>query len=76
MAKVFEVGKTYEPADMGFDRIIVTRRTEKTVWVDNGISQWMMRVRKDENGNEWCRDSKAGRWADAFVYKAEWEGKE
>lgn len=73
MTMIFEVGKEYYPCERGFDSIKILRRTEKTVWVDNGQSKWRMRVRKDENGNEYVIDSSVPqRWRDALTYKAEY----
>ena len=55
--KRFEVGKTYEWADSRYDPITVTRRTDKSVWVDNGQSKWRMLVRLDGYDNEYVSDS-------------------
>ena len=71
MAKKFEVGKSYEPYQREFDPITVLRRTEKTIWVDNGQAAWRMRIRKDRCGNEFAIDSSVpANWRDAFTYEA------
>ncbi len=70
---IFEVGKSYEANDPGFDPITVTRRTDKTIWVDNGQCKWRMRVWHDVSGNEMATDSSVPpRWRDAFTYSARW----
>lgn len=74
MAKKFEVGKTYEAYQSEFDAITVERRTDKTLWVDNGQCRWRMRIRIGADGDEYVVDSAAGRkWADAFTFSAKWE---
>lgn len=71
--EVFEVGKYYEANDPGYDPIKILRRTDKTVWVDNGQSKWRMRIKYDRNGNEMVTDSSVpSKWRDAFTYKASW----
>ena len=71
MTRKFEVGKEYRPYDAGFDPILITRRTEKTIWCDNGQSKWMMRVKKDADGNEYAVDSAYPvRWRYTLTYKA------
>lgn len=75
---VFEVGKTYEPYAKEYDPIIVTRRTEKTIWVKNGNpysggNEWKMRVKHDSQGNEIATDSSVPpKWRDAFTYSSKW----
>ena len=70
---VFEVGKTYCPADSGFDPIKVIKRTERCIKVDNGTSEWKMVIKVDENGDEYVIDSSVPRkWRSAFVYSAKW----
>lgn len=72
----FEVGKSYEPYGSEYDPIKIIRRTVKTVWVDNGSTQWRMRVKTDEDGNEYVADSSVPlNWRDAFTYNAKWEVK-
>ena len=56
----FVVGKTYRAVLFHFDPITVISRTKKTIRVTNG-APWTMRVRIDENGNEYARDSKSCR---------------
>ena len=74
MAKKFEVGKTYEPYQDEFDAITIIRRTDKTVWVNNGQCEWRMRIKHDWDGNEYVVDSSVGsKWRDAFTFSAEWE---
>lgn len=71
MSKVFEVGKQYAPYAAEFGFILIKRRTEKTIWVDNGQTEWRMRIRRDNNGNEYAVDSCVPKkWMDAFTYQA------
>lgn len=71
MAQVFEVGKQYRPYQTEFDPILITRRTDKTIWCDNGQCSFQMRVKKDRDGNEYAVDSSVPtRWRDAFTYEA------
>ena len=78
MSATFEVGKSYWSYDSGFTPITILKRTEKTVWVAvSETNRWMMRIRHDENGNEYVTDSKAGaNWRDEFTYSAIREVKE
>lgn len=70
---IFEVGKSYEANDPCYDPITVTRRTEKTIWVDNGQSKWRMRVWHNANGDEMATDSSVPpKWRDAFTYSSKW----
>lgn len=70
----FEVGKRYRWAISGYDPVKVVRRTEKTVWVDNGSHAWAARVKRDERANEYFVDSGvAKRHRDACTVKACWE---
>ena len=70
--KRFEVGRSYRPYAFEFDPITVLRRTEKTIWVDNGQTKWRMRVQQDADGNEFVVDSAVPkRWRDAFTYSAQ-----
>ena len=56
MAK-FEVGKSYRRNDCGFDPVLCTKRTEKTVWMKaHAGDEWAMRIRHDANGDEWAID--------------------
>lgn len=57
----FEVGKSYDWADISFDPFTVLRRTEKTITVTNGSNTWRMLIRHDEDGMEYVRDSSMGR---------------
>lgn len=53
----FEVGQTYYRNDRGFDPVTVTKRTAKTIWVqDTSGHQWSMRVRHNEHGSEYACD--------------------
>jgi len=73
---VFEVGKSYEANDPNYDPITITRRTDKTVWVDNGRGQWSMRIRHDKDGNEIVTDSSVPpKWRDIFTYSSKWATK-
>ena len=70
----FEVGKTYGSVQNDYiHRITVTKRTAKMIRVRNLWDEWRMLVRRDENGDEYVRDSRAGDWADLFTFKAIWE---
>lgn len=72
----FEVGKYYEYYDSGFDPMRVDRRTDKTIWVTNPSGHsWFMRIRKDEDGNEYAVDtvSAMNRWRDVFTISPKWE---
>lgn len=70
---IFEVGKTYEAYDSGYDPITITRRTDKTVWAKNTTTEWRMRVKHDANGNEIVTDSSVPpKWRDAFTYSSKW----
>lgn len=70
----FEVGKSYEAAEVGYDPILIEKRTDKTVWVKAGNVRWSMRVRHDDDGNEYVKDSSAPQsWQFLHVYNAKWE---
>ena len=73
----FEVGKTYGWADCGFDPFTVLSRTEKTIKVTNGVNTWRMRIRHDEDGDEWVRDSSMGDRSkySLFISRPIWEDK-
>ena len=75
MSKTFEVGKRYWCYDTCFGTILIMKRTDKTVWVENdGGNRWMMRVKHDEDGNELVVDSSVTpKWRDVFTYSAKWE---
>ena len=69
--KRFEVGRSYEPNAREYDPITVLKRTEKTIWATNGDTNWMMRIKVDEDGNEFSTDSTVPvRWREAFTYMA------
>lgn len=73
MARKFEVGKFYEPYGSEFQPILITRRTDKTIWVQNedGGCAWRMRIKHDNDGNEYAVDSVLPKkWRDAFTYSA------
>ena len=68
MAK-FEIGKSYYSMDCGIDAITVIRRTEKTIWVSNGTSEWCMRIKHDCDGREYVVDSCVPeKWRGVFTY--------
>ena len=70
----FEIGKSYESLDSGYQPIRILKRTEKTIWVENECCKWMMRVKHDDKGNEFVVDSCLPRkWREAFMYSALWE---
>ena len=70
----FEVGKYYYCTDCGFDPIAILKRTDKSIWVDNGCSTWCMRIKHDEDGNEFAVDSSSpSRWRGVFTYCADRE---
>lgn len=58
----------------GFEPIKVVHRTEKTIVVMNAYTEhfrWRMRIRTDEDGNEYVIDSSVPyKWRDVFTYKA------
>lgn len=69
--KKFEIGRDYEPYDPSFPSIKILRRTEKSIWVTNRQSTWMMRIKLDVDGNEYAVDSSVPKiWRDAFTYTA------
>ena len=72
--KKFEVGESYELIERRWDPYRVLRRTQKTVMVTNGASVWTMRIRVDEDGDEYCIDSKTfrGRWKELGKCSAKW----
>lgn len=71
MARIFKVGKKYYPYAAEFEPIVIQRRTEKTIWADNGQTKWCMRIKHDSEGNEFAVDSSVpSNWRDAFTYQA------
>ena len=52
----FVVGKQYRRVDTWFDPVTVTRRTDKTIWVNDGKQSWSMRVRRLPNETEYAVD--------------------
>ena len=71
MPRKFKVGKMYFPYAAEFEPITVVRRTEKTIWVNDTNTQWSMRVKTDQKGNEFVVDSTVPVfWRDAFTYFA------
>lgn len=71
MSRKFEVGKVYEPYATEFEAVTVTRRTEKTIWVEHSQAAFRMRVKTDAFGNEYAVDSTVpAKWRDAFTYTA------
>ena len=73
----FEVGKSYSLADPCFDPFTVLSRTEKTIKVTNGINTWRMRIRHEDDGEEWVRDSSMGDNSkySLFISRPQWEDK-
>lgn len=57
MGDRFEVGCSYYDADHRFNPVTVTKRTDKTIWVTNGSSSWMMRILGGGNYGEYAKDS-------------------
>ena len=57
MATSFEVGKSYGASEIGFDPIMILKRSPKTLLVTNGQTTWRMRIRKDADGSELLIDS-------------------
>ena len=73
-----EVGKTYGCAS-GYPPITIVKRTAKTVTVTNnkGRSFWRMRIRIDQDGNEYVTDCSVPKsWRDTFTYSAKREEEE
>ena len=69
----FEEGKCYLASDSGIPPIIVLRRTSKMIRVENGHSEWSMKIRLDKNGNEYVTDSSVSSpFRGAFTYSANW----
>lgn len=70
--KKFEVGCIYRPLDSSFEPIKVIHRTEKTIVVVNAYHfLWRMRIRTDEDGNEYVIDSSVPyKWRGVFTYEA------
>lgn len=56
----FKVGSTYYRNSKSGDPVTVTKRTDKTIWVTMGENflSWTMRIRKDNQGNEWAVESR------------------
>ena len=78
MMKRFEVGHKYESLDSGIDAIKVVKRSDKFIFVTNGLHEWRMKIREAEGKNgfryEYVVDSSAGRkWRDAFTFTASLE---
>lgn len=70
----FEEGKTYGWYQREYGSIKVLKRTEKMITATNGGSTWRMKIRIDENGNEFVIDSSVPKkWQDAFTCSACWE---
>ena len=67
--KYFEVGKYYEPYQSEFPGIKIIKRTNKTILADNGLLEFRMKIRKDNNGDEFAIDMSVPEcWRDAFTY--------
>lgn len=73
LSKRFVVGCEYEANDPGFGTIRIIKRTAKSIRVTNGVNEWMMRIKTDNDGIEYAADSSVGRkWIIALTYKASW----
>lgn len=68
----FEIGKRYNAHRKEWGYITILRRTEKTIWVRDGSGiEWKMRIKHDNNGNEYAVDSVVlPKWRDGFTYSA------
>ena len=65
----FEVGKQYFGNAVEYDPILIVKRTEKTVVVENSTNRWRMLIHHDGCGNEYLIDSSVPeRWREAFYY--------
>ena len=72
----FEVGKTYEWYQREYGSITVLKRTDKSITVTNGGSTWWMKIRTDDDNNEFVIDSTVPKkWREAFTCSAKWEEK-
>ena len=76
--KRFEVGHEYESLDSGIDPIKIVKRTDKFIFVNNGMHEWRMKIREAQGKNGFCYeyaiDSSAGnKWCDAFTFTASLE---
>lgn len=70
----FEVGTSYYPQDRGYDPVKVIKRTDKSIQVTRwyGGATWWMRIKNDNEGNEFCTDSTAPKkWRFVFTYCAD-----
>lgn len=74
--KQLEVGKSYRPADAGFDPITIIKRTNKCVFVRGSAgNEWRMTIRNDGE-REYVTDSCVpAKWRCAFTYFADNEVK-
>ena len=71
MATVFKVGKRYDAYGSGIAQIEILRRTENTIWVDNGECQWRMKIRHAYDGSEYAVDCSVPKaWRDTFTYQS------
>lgn len=71
MSRKFVVNREYSPYQSEYEPIIIMRRTEKTIWVSNRSCAWLMRIKRDKDGNEFAVDSSVPKkWRDAFTYFA------
>ena len=71
----FVVGKAYAWGDDGLDPITVVKRTPKSIRIKAPSgSSWMMRIRIDEDGNEYVVDSTVPKkWKDMYTCSSLWE---
>ena len=75
----FEVEKIYRRNDSGFDPVAVTKRTEKTIWVQcvTDKHSWSMRVRHWYDGGEYAVDYQVPhKYRDMMMFDAENEVEE
>lgn len=68
----FEVGKTYEAAERGYDPITVIGRTAKFIAVTNGNNKWRMKIREGEDAEYAVDSSVPPKWRDQFTYSSKW----
>ena len=74
--KQFQVDHFYLANESSFGGVTVERRTNRTIFVvnHNGV-RFRMRIKVDENGNEYAVDSSVpAKWRMAFSYYADREG--
>lgn len=74
MSKFVE-GKEYEWAERGLDPIMAVKRTPKCIWFKTmSGSSWRLKIRIDEDGNEYVVDSTAPKkWRGMYTCSSLWE---